>query len=92
MKPKELLLASISYVLATIGIGTRSDICELIRDSQYVIPDTPDERLNAAVSGALDRLHYEENPCVGYDQERKVWVYLHRDTSVADFMKETKPK
>jgi hypothetical protein len=31
------------------------------------------------VSGALDRLHYLEDPCVKYDVDRKMWVYLHKD-------------
>ena len=32
---------------------------------------------DTAVSGALDRLHQENDPCVRYDLERKVWIYLH---------------
>lgn len=31
------------------------------------------------MSGALDRLHYEDDPCVKYDSEKKVWIYLHKD-------------
>jgi hypothetical protein len=31
------------------------------------------------VSGALDRLHYEDDPCVKYDSEKKLWIYLHRE-------------
>ena len=42
-------------------------------------------QLNNAVSGALDRLHYEKDPCVRYDSTRKVWIYLHRGRSEADF-------
>ena len=26
----------------------------------------------------MDRLHYEPDPCVRYDAERKLWVYMHR--------------
>ena len=37
------------------------------------------------VSGALDRLHYERDPCVKYDSERKLWCYLHGDRSEMDF-------
>ena len=42
-------------------------------------------QLNNAVSGALDRLHYEKDPCVRYDSPRKVWIYLHRGRSEEDF-------
>ena len=42
-------------------------------------------QLNNAVSGALDRLHYEKDPCVRYDGSRKVWIYLHRGRSEEDF-------
>ncbi len=42
-------------------------------------------QLNNAVSGALDRLHYEKDPCVRYDGSRKVWIYLHRSRNEEDF-------
>ena len=35
--------------------------------------------------GALDRLHYEKDPCVKYDIGRKLWIYLHRDRSEEEF-------
>ena len=44
-----------------------------------------DLQLNNAVSGALDRLHYEKDPCVRYDAPRKVWIYLHRGRTEDDF-------
>lgn len=37
------------------------------------------------VSGALDRLHYEKDPCVKYDIGRKLWIYLHRSRSQEEF-------
>ena len=37
------------------------------------------------MSGALDRLHAEKDPCVKYDTTRKLWVYLHRVRSVEEF-------
>lgn len=37
------------------------------------------------MSGALDRLHYERDPCVQFDADRKLWVYLHRDREEEDF-------
>ena len=39
------------------------------------------------MSGALDRLHYEKDPCVRYDAPRKVWIYLHRGRTEEDFGK-----
>lgn len=40
--------------------------------------------MNNIVSGALDRLHYESDPCVKYDSDRKLWIYLHRERSLDD--------
>lgn len=34
------------------------------------------------MSGALDRLHYEDDPCVKYDSERKLWLYLHKNRTL----------
>ena len=42
-------------------------------------------QINTVVSGALDRLHYEKDPCVKYDVNRKLWIYLHRHRSVEEF-------
>ncbi|XP_077212992.1 uncharacterized protein LOC143880483 [Tasmannia lanceolata] len=67
------------------SIGTRADVCTLIRDSQYIVEDVSDAQVNQIVSGALDRLHYERDPCVQFDGERKLWVYLHRDREEEDF-------
>ncbi|XP_074580818.1 uncharacterized protein LOC141837285 [Curcuma longa] len=66
-------------------IGTRADVCTLLRDSQYVVENISDAQVNQVVSGALDRLHYERDPCVQFDSERKLWVYLHRDREEEDF-------
>ncbi|KAG0497007.1 hypothetical protein HPP92_001698 [Vanilla planifolia] len=67
------------------SIGTRADVCTLIRDSQYIVDDVTDAQVNQVVSGALDRLHYERDPCVQFDGDRKLWVYLHRDREEEDF-------
>ncbi|XP_021716250.1 uncharacterized protein LOC110684147 [Chenopodium quinoa] len=67
------------------SIGTRADVCTLIRDSQYIVEDVTDSQVNQIVSGALDRLHYERDPCVQFDGERKLWVYLHREREEEDF-------
>ncbi|XP_077226590.1 uncharacterized protein LOC143859983 [Tasmannia lanceolata] len=61
------------------GIGSRADVCTLIRDSQYIAEDVSDAKVNQVVSRALDRLHYERDPCVHFDGDRRLWVYLHRD-------------
>ncbi|XP_050542288.1 nuclear factor related to kappa-B-binding protein isoform X2 [Daktulosphaira vitifoliae] len=66
------------------GMGTRSDICTLLKDSQYLM-DVNQTELHNAVSGALDRLHYEHDPCVKYDPKRKIWIYLHRGRSMEEF-------
>uniref|UniRef100_A0A2P2M560 DEUBAD domain-containing protein n=1 Tax=Rhizophora mucronata TaxID=61149 RepID=A0A2P2M560_RHIMU len=67
------------------SIGTRADVCTLIRDSQYIVEDVSNTQVNQIVSGALDRLHYERDPCVQFDGERKLWVYLHREREEEDF-------
>lgn len=65
--------------------GTRADICDLLRDSQYVREGATFAQLNTVVSGALDRLHYEESAPVRYDTESKEWCYLHNDMNEEDF-------
>ncbi|KAK8683554.1 hypothetical protein V6N13_039613 [Hibiscus sabdariffa] len=65
-------------------IGTCADVCTLIRVSQYVVDEVSDAQVNQVVSGALDRLHYEYDPCVQFEGERKLWVYLHREREEED--------
>jgi nuclear factor related to kappa-B-binding protein len=67
------------------SIGTRADVCTLIRDSQFIVDDVADEKVSEVVSEALDRLHYEQDPCVKFDSVRKLWVYLHREREEEDF-------
>ncbi|XP_061165469.1 nuclear factor related to kappa-B-binding protein-like [Saccostrea echinata] len=69
------------------GEGTRGDICELLKDSQFLAPGVSDAQINVVVSGALDRLHSEKDPCVKYDVNRKLWIYLHRSRSEEEFEK-----
>ncbi|GMI84726.1 NUCLEAR FACTOR KAPPA-B-BINDING-LIKE PROTEIN 1 [Hibiscus trionum] len=66
-------------------MGTRADVCVLVRDSQYIMEEISDEQLNQVVSGALDRLHYEHDPCVRFNAEKKLWFYLHGDREEDDF-------
>lgn len=65
--------------------GTRAEICELLRDSQYLRDGATFQQLNTVVSGALDRLHYETNAPVQYDAETKEWCYLHNHYGLDDF-------
>lgn len=44
-------------------------------------------QINVVVSGALDRLHSEKDPCVKYDVNRKLWIYLHRSRAEEEFGK-----
>lgn len=69
------------------GEGTRADICELLKSSQYLSPtaSTNDQVLQTIVSGALDRMHTEYDPCVRYDTKRKIWIYLHRNRTEQEF-------
>lgn len=59
------------------GFGTRTDICELLKESQFINPDVEEDKMSSVVSGALDRLHYENDPCVKFDTNKKLWIYLH---------------
>ncbi|XP_017000294.2 nuclear factor related to kappa-B-binding protein [Drosophila takahashii] len=69
------------------GEGTRSEISELLKCSQYISPQAADNVLQTIVSGALDRMHGGQDPCVKYDARRKIWIYLHRNRSEAEFEK-----
>jgi len=64
------------------GVGTRADICDLLKDSQYTNERLSDAQINNIVSGALDRLHYEKDPCVKYDLQKKLWIYLHKSRTL----------
>ncbi|XP_067641416.1 nuclear factor related to kappa-B-binding protein [Eurosta solidaginis] len=67
------------------GEGTRADIAELLKSSQYINLKEGENVLQTTVSGALDRMHTEHDPCVRYDPKRKIWIYLHRNRSECDF-------
>jgi len=67
------------------GVGTRADVSELLRDSQFVADNATEAQLSQVVSGALDRLHYEKDTCVKYEPERKLWIYLHRNRTLDEF-------
>lgn len=68
------------------SIGTRADVCILVRDSQFLVEDIDDEsQFIRAVSGGLDRLHFEDDPCVRFDKEKQLWFYLHGEKQEEDF-------
>ncbi|ALC47119.1 CG11970 [Drosophila busckii] len=67
------------------GEGTRAEISELLKCSQYINRLAAENVLQTIVSGALDRMHGGVDPCVRYDARRKIWIYLHRNRSESDF-------
>lgn len=67
------------------GEGTRSEISELLKCSQFINRQAAENVLQTIVSGALDRMHGGVDPCVRYDARRKIWIYLHRNRNEADF-------
>lgn len=67
------------------GEGTRWDICELLKSSQYIAQGTTDVVIQSIVSGALDRMHTEFDPCIKYDTKRKLWIYVHRNRTESEF-------
>ena len=82
--PYITLLALVRDAAARLenGVGTRLDICDLLKDSQYINENISDNKINNIVSGALDRLHYQKDPCVKYDSHHKLWIYLHRNRNL----------
>ena len=46
-----------------------------------------EKTLTSAVSGALDRLQGETDPCCKYDTSKKTWQFLHQGRSAEDFSK-----
>ncbi|CAI9098117.1 OLC1v1034702C1 [Oldenlandia corymbosa var. corymbosa] len=67
------------------GVGTRADVCILVRDSGYIIDGVSDDQVEQVVSGALDRLHYERDACVKFDRNHRLWIYLHGSREEEDF-------
>ena len=82
--PYITLLALVRDAAARLedGVGTRLDICDLLKDSQYINENISENKINNIVSGALDRLHYQKDPCVKYDSHHKLWIYLHRNRTL----------
>jgi nuclear factor related to kappa-B-binding protein len=67
------------------GIGTRTDVVELCKESQYLATGTMDENLmSMTIGGGLDRLQAEEDPGCRFDPNTRLWVNLHRNRKVDD--------
>lgn len=71
--------------ITTENEGNRQEICDLLLESQYILEGASMAQLNQVVSGALDRLHYEDDACVRYDSETKHWCYLHNERKLTEF-------
>jgi len=82
--PYITLLALVRDAAARLenGVGTRLDICDLLKDSQYINENISESKINNIVSGALDRLQYQKDPCVKYDSHHKLWIYLQRNRTL----------
>ena len=85
--PSVTLLSLVRDAAARLpgGEGSRTDVCELLKESAYITDGANDAQVSTVVSGALDRLHYEGDPCVRFDAERKLWIYLHGSRTEASF-------
>ena len=72
------------------GEGSKADICKYVTHSQYCnlegVVDNP-AALTTVVSGALDRLQGETDPCCKYYTDRKIWKYLHKGRSEEEIMR-----
>ena len=67
------------------GVGTRLDVTELCKDSQWVVPGGMDENLmSMTIGGGLDRLQAEDDPACRFDPATRLWVYLHRKRKLDD--------
>lgn len=64
------------------GEGSKAHICELLKASQYIVPGNG---LQGAINQALDRLQNDQERCVLFDGNRKVFVYLPRTKNELEF-------
>ena len=67
------------------GVGTRLDVTELAKESQWLETKGVDENiLSMTIGGGLDRLQAEEDPCCRFDPVTRLWVYLHSIRKIDD--------
>lgn len=69
-----LVLVRDAVVRLPAGEGSRTDVCELLKESAFMVDGVNDAQISTVASGALDRLQGEAEPFVRYDSDRKVWV------------------
>ena len=68
------------------GVGTRLDVTELAKESQWLDYKCIDENvLSMTIGGGLDRLQAEEDPCCRFDPVTRLWVYLHGKRKADDY-------
>jgi len=71
--------------------GTRLQVCEKIKDSQYLVSTATEAQISSCVGGALDRMQAEKwDPAVIFDTDRKLWVYLHSDRTVENWKEKSR--
>jgi len=69
------------------GVGTRSDIATLVLQSQFIAPGiTEIASIGPIMSSTLDRLHLEYDSGVRYDADLRLYIYLHRQRTVEQFI------
>ena len=66
------------------GEGSRTDVCELLKESAHVISSVNDAQITSAASRASTGSG-RSWPARAGDAERKLWIYLHGSRSEADF-------
>jgi len=72
-------------------VGTRAQVCEKFKDSQYLKDSVTEQQISTCVGGALDRMQAEKwDPAVTYDMNRKLWVYLHHDRTLENWKEKAK--
>lgn len=80
------------------GEGTFDEICELVKCSKFLTYNLNENVVKSYVSMALDNISSEiPDPTAKFDNKRKLWVYMHRNRTEADFERiqqqsDTKPK
>ena len=71
--------------------GTREEVIQKCMESQFVVTTGRPEQYASWVGGALDRMHAERwDPALTYDQDRKLWVYLHGDRTTANWKQKSR--
>ena len=71
--------------------GTRAQVVQKCMESQYVTTRARSEQYSSWVGGALDRMNAEKwDPALTYDQDRKLWIYLHGDRTTVNWKQKSR--